>query len=398
MAGNRSLMFQQRKKTTQFDDLPRDLKIEIFCKLPYKYLMRCKCVSKEWFFLISRPNPCFLGWWTFMYSSFNGKRLKSACKDSDSVFKSHRFSFNFLPCYRRSKKKNMHVVHALKDLFLCFATHAVGLVEYYICNPLTQEWRALPPTKHGNNFCAHLMCDSHDGSKKFKVLQVLREISSHDILVLQIFSSGKWVQHNIKLKTHFRTHLIIKLIVCNGTLYAITRSLHTGILAVDLNSSSGYHNHVIKLPKVRSFQQHKIGPSLRVRQGRLCAVRVAIRTVPVLYIWELKKNHSVEVEGDEWNLLHCVSLARMKTTINREWFYNIVQRRLPLVDGEYNLFKILDFHPIDENVVYLRLHGRVASYDMVSKVLRFHPEFNFSDQKRLFPVVLPWLATPLHEW
>nr|CAB3503873.1 unnamed protein product [Digitaria exilis] len=46
----------QGSKHRVVTDLPKDLLVEIFSRVPYKSLCRCRCLSRSWHALCSDPN------------------------------------------------------------------------------------------------------------------------------------------------------------------------------------------------------------------------------------------------------------------------------------------------------------------------------------------------------
>ncbi|KAK9923885.1 hypothetical protein M0R45_032283 [Rubus argutus] len=165
------------------DDLPDAILVEILCRLPCnKLIFQYKCVSKRWVSLISAPyfirlylhlqrdlqKPILTTLVTFNHY-FKSQDEYLFISSDEPVFKSiaSNFSLSFLPCYQDPKvlrnlghehpwrrlKKRGHlkavglvppvVVGTYKDLVLCSPTRDLG--DYYICNPYTKQWTALPP-------------------------------------------------------------------------------------------------------------------------------------------------------------------------------------------------------------------------------------------------------------
>ncbi|KAJ4831859.1 hypothetical protein Tsubulata_025842 [Turnera subulata] len=69
------------------------------------------------------------------------------------LLETKRFDLGFLPCFRPRRKpgsgnRGVHVRIAAtcNDMLLCHSTHPGDMARrvYYLCNPLTKKWRALP--------------------------------------------------------------------------------------------------------------------------------------------------------------------------------------------------------------------------------------------------------------
>ncbi|KAJ7953624.1 F-box protein [Quillaja saponaria] len=73
------------------------------------------------------------------------KKKPCFTNSNEPVFSSPGFSLDFLPCYRANETCPIHIVGTSKDLMLCCESKFSLRVVYYICNPLTKHWVALPP-------------------------------------------------------------------------------------------------------------------------------------------------------------------------------------------------------------------------------------------------------------
>ncbi|KAL6142473.1 hypothetical protein ACLB2K_060753 [Fragaria x ananassa] len=145
--------------TINIEDLPDPLLFEILLRLPAKSAARYKCVSKRWFALIShhtffsrflclqrdKRNPLPLEPTLILLDSDKGFLATSELP----VFETGSFSLDFLPCYQTARTKKLVefdspvVVASCNDLVLCCALMLQR--DYYICNPYTKQWTAIPP-------------------------------------------------------------------------------------------------------------------------------------------------------------------------------------------------------------------------------------------------------------
>ena len=217
--------FKHPKSRTRITDLDDNLVIEILSHLPYQYVMVGKSVCKLWNSLVSTPyfvrrflrhrllipNRSVMEEerpWTFLYTQGEGLQLTS----THSVFKSDGFSFSFVPCYQPQNFEPIGVVSNFNDLVLCCELKVKQSV-YYICNPITMQFVALPPApidQESLRLCVDFICEpyyqkhqnphQHDdvdvvlnAQYRFWVMRVQKFIyTSNRELTLEIFSSEFW--------------------------------------------------------------------------------------------------------------------------------------------------------------------------------------------------------------
>ncbi|KAL6139098.1 hypothetical protein ACLB2K_064375 [Fragaria x ananassa] len=145
--------------TINIEDLPDPLLFEILLRLPAKSAARYKCVSKRWFALISH-HTLFSRFLCLQRDKRNPLPMEPTLifLDDDKgffatselpVFETGSFSLDFLPCYQTARTKKLVefdspvVVATCNDLVLCCALMLQR--DYYICNPYTKQWTAIPP-------------------------------------------------------------------------------------------------------------------------------------------------------------------------------------------------------------------------------------------------------------
>lgn len=156
------------KLKTNIDDLPDFVLVEILYRLPHnKFVFQCKCVCKRWFSLISDEKfLCHFLWIqslqnqklepmgsTLIFRDAKDKREFSILPELElPMFKTHNFSLRFLPCFEAPEYIETDddivdepiIVGTCNDLVLCCET-IIFQRNYYICNPYTKQWTALPP-------------------------------------------------------------------------------------------------------------------------------------------------------------------------------------------------------------------------------------------------------------
>ncbi|CAN0892206.1 hypothetical protein LINGRAHAP2_LOCUS17429, partial [Linum grandiflorum] len=118
--------------------LGEDLLEEILIRLPNpKSSCRCKAVCKPWKSIISDPsfNRRFIA---HHRSKYQTPSLFIPSHDPQSIL-------SFLPIPDKIRPK-LRVFDCFKDLLLCGFSEAFGELErsYFVCNPFTKQWIALP--------------------------------------------------------------------------------------------------------------------------------------------------------------------------------------------------------------------------------------------------------------
>ncbi|PRQ42402.1 putative F-box domain-containing protein [Rosa chinensis] len=197
---------------TTFNDLPDFVLVEILCRLPpnYKFSFQCKCVSKRWLSLLS--DPYFAARFQRLQldeskpvittlTLWNNCSFKRTITSKNPVFNTIDFSLSFLPCYKHQERRV--VLGAHKDLLLCCATRYYQC-DYYICNPYTKQWFALPPSPQVHQTLPHVgfvvqELEGQDSSAitysiipnaqyNWRVVRIIPNLSKLNFLV-EIFSS-----------------------------------------------------------------------------------------------------------------------------------------------------------------------------------------------------------------
>lgn len=170
--------------TANMEDLGNDLLAEILHRLTYKESRRCMCVCTTWLLLASQPSflkklmifnhlhnkvqqqPYLIVNLTDQNNNisneFRGGRGFDQEEDKDSKGRVLDRSLDFLP---RREGEVIRVLRVSGDLFLCGQSkmsfppqraHSGDGEDYYyyICNPITRQWVALPPRSraYGSNF------------------------------------------------------------------------------------------------------------------------------------------------------------------------------------------------------------------------------------------------------
>ncbi|PRQ35547.1 putative F-box domain-containing protein [Rosa chinensis] len=156
----------------KIDDLPDFLLVEILCRLPSKeFVFQCKCVSKHWLNLISDPYLIgrFLHLQRFHKQTPIAHSLIDRRGEEFPTPGTTQSSSNLLaPLFERlmgfhGLKEKPYIVGTCNDLVLCCQTrHDQDQLDFYICNPCTRKWIALPPTTRSRtNVPVGFICDRY---------------------------------------------------------------------------------------------------------------------------------------------------------------------------------------------------------------------------------------------
>ncbi|KAJ4846501.1 hypothetical protein Tsubulata_004028 [Turnera subulata] len=226
---------------SSIQELPDSLLMEIILRLPsMKFAIQCQLVCKNWHSLISTP---------FFLKSLKDRLLarfsliliriprsdsepfpvQHVISCSNQIGQSPGFNLEFLPCFESGR---LRIAASYNDLLLCHHDDFQDRI-YYLCNPLTQQWVAIPPfpDKYQKTWRIindvgmgiGLMCDE----KKFMVVRIHAQQNIQSFNA-EIFSSetNQWREVTIEHPYNHRFHLKLYLSVnyqsvfCwNGTVF-----------------------------------------------------------------------------------------------------------------------------------------------------------------------------------
>lgn len=420
----RKQKFVESVSSSVFDKLTDELLIETLIRLPLKPANICKCVSRRFRSLIS--SSYFVRCYVNHHQVDNSFALYYQSKPTFHnmirpslmgidiafgfpIFESPGFSLTFLACSEQQKQETLQYLASNNGLVLCCAALRRPIV-YFVCNPLTKQWVALPPppsnvkTVYVGFICnPQYSCDddhqgggeSEMGSKTtYKVVRIdvvncesPRQLSG--TLKLEIFCSvsGRWTEeyfmssstsdHELFYGWNYRCP---SAVVCDGLLHWDTLS-NCGIFTYDPYNGECRTielPHEIRKP-VWAFK-HCLGES----SGRLRYANFSWDDTNYR-VWELKDYGN----GGEWLLLHKVHLDEMKSTVQTI---------------NKDCMGMLSPHPLNQDILFFwcRSSCRIVEYNMGNKLLQL-PCF-LRDAKIMsllspmfFPFVLPcWpIALPL---
>lgn len=396
------------------DDLPDVVLVEILCRLPcYKFVSRCKLVSKRWYTLMS--NAYFIG--RFLCLQRDHKKTPVMCtliNRSGYEFLS-RISASANPLsslFKRLKSfyhlKEPVMVSTYNDLVLCCASKCEQR-DYYICNPYTLQCVRLPPPPQVDWLVpVGFICDHHyyncekddiiqlNAEYRCKVMRLIfpygQEIACKKFKV-QIFSSetGEWRESIVTSPLDFNFHFINfeAHFIYNGMLFwggACYGNFLIGLDPFMIDSSSGangddhYECRLVDIELDRRFMFECLG----TYRGclRMCDYNSATRVFSVRDLNEEEIFHGGTVK---------------LCTENRK-VYSLDKEMMPDNDPTGNL--MLGFDPYNDDILYLQRGGDrgIVKCDIHtrewSKIAEKHRKRRI-ESCVYFPLVLLWWPTPV---
>ncbi|XP_062021225.1 uncharacterized protein LOC133737736 [Rosa rugosa] len=396
------------------EDLLDYLLVEILCRLPCKFVLRCKCVCKSWSTLISHP----------YFESRRALYLQDNCDNeqipmfvehsyplADSTTELFTIDSKQTPPQLRAidfRPSKLVVVATYNDLILLCETLGF-LMNYYICNPYTKQWVALPPTILSplTDVDVGFICDSDYRCRIVRFLEYEAEPTFP--LKVETFSSetGKWKESVVLRPQWFRpAHLkhSTPALAYDGTLYWLGRSgflIGLEPFKLDNNNNHNYHYcHFICGPRswfAAFYNPYNYTDCLGVCRGcvRMCRLYTLSRFI--LYVWELKEDSDRQVEG--------VGGEMMKWCLKDRVFLDQLESN----NRMSNRYRALDLDPNDEDILYLlrktiisgpeyHTHSDIVTCNIRTKtVIDISPMLPFSNswtEIKAFPFMLPWLRWP----
>ncbi|KAF7136228.1 hypothetical protein RHSIM_Rhsim08G0237800 [Rhododendron simsii] len=388
-----------------FDRLTEELVIEALQRLPLNDANRCKCVCKRWFNSISSsyfarcynrhrfsfPPPFAL---FFQYKNtyrwevpVNLRGIQLANNGyNHPVLNSSGFSLSFLPPSSSSSQPSdpVRFLASSNGLVLC-STTIVNQKLYYVCNPLTVHWVALPPppTCHKRVGIGFISTPDFDNGiiSRFKVMRIpeLEKRSRlYTDLSLEIFSSetGEWTDFVISWHEPVFSCFFLRdsAVVCNGMLH--WRHVYLDhIFAYDPNKTANYQEfRTILIPKERWYGAIVLfGES----QGHL---RYAEFDQGTFGVWELE-----DYSSGEWSLVH--KFHQSEIVVRED------PRLAKFMTPNSDFIMMLAFHPTEGEVMFLYWRQNIIECNMRSRSLKWlcslaEPTASIHDT--IFPYVLPW--------
>ncbi|XP_057973132.1 F-box protein At5g07610-like [Malania oleifera] len=352
---------QEFAETSIEDLLDDNLLLEIFSRLDVQSVLLCRAVTKRWFSLISDPHfihrllhrheslsksqPFTLLFQSDLYQpNLNKDTIRRVGFNylNSSVLKSfsnRRGPFlNFLPI----SNEKVRIEASVNDLLLisCLRHEEKGspLYRYYVCNPVTRQWRLLPLGRLSKERpLVAVVCNPAQPSN-YKVVRVCSQFK------VEIFSSqsGEWSRSFPVSSRSLHRPRIRSLVAGNPMLYWLIgdRQNFCSIAAYDPFSNPSQCK-IIDAPTAVSedpIYNHVLG----VSRGRLLLVEMTLPSevhVHLLRIWELEDYSNA---GTTWCNTYNISFGSFSA-------------------------RFLANDPCDENVFFIKWEDYVLQCDMQTR-------------------------------
>ncbi|KAM5581113.1 hypothetical protein ABKV19_010371 [Rosa sericea] len=410
----------------EIDDLPDVVLVEILCRLPcYKFVSKCKCVSKRWCNVMS--GPYFLGRFLRLQSdreqtpiirtliTNRGEefltRMSSSTKPLALLFERLMSSHHL--------EQEPAVVATYNDLVLCCTTGDYYQRDYYICNPCTIQWVPVPPPPRVYRYTPvgficdlpYYSCTKDDQGGSFiqvnaeyrcRIVRLILRKRSVSKLKVQIFSSdtGEWITSTISIPSGFISDTVPleRSFSYNGMLYFVgdeagdqnflmgldpfminNSNSALSLSSTSLNSTNGddiidhYKCRFIRFDDPDSFILRYLGEY----RGCLHMCDYHYHT-STFFVRELKEE---EMHGGAGKLCLEGMMKDYSLDIKMVLGYDIVD------------LQFLD--PNNEDILYMYVGKDIVRYNIQTrdwlKLVENIPYRN----SFLFPIVLPWWPTPV---
>ncbi|KAL6269342.1 hypothetical protein ACE6H2_026253 [Prunus campanulata] len=364
------------------------------------------------------------------------RKFFSMSSEPDHQPHEHELSLSFLPCFQADivdpYKGEPVVVGAYNDLILCCATTYYQR-DYYICNPYTKQWDALPPPPRrgrqgglgGRHKCVMVgfICDPYDRKQaaagqerysrrsvniqlnhnlinveyRYKVVRInddeleFPEVSGE--FYLEIFSSetDKWTQGRVNSLRRFSFSKLAPYpgVAHNGSLYWWS-DVEGFTVGLDLYSprdqlgDSIYLFRYIDKPEIESGRFDFLSECGGGGGGclRMCVFSSTnldhddpAHTLGAVSVWELKDDGHGVWDWD-WEGHGQVKETAKWCLVDTAFMFDLISAN-PLIknwnDEHHRRTKrvlVLAFDPNNEDVLYLQLFGRIVMYNIGARTLK----------------------------
>ncbi|XP_059631645.1 F-box protein At5g03970-like [Cornus florida] len=381
-----------------------DLVNEILLRLPLHSVFKFKCVSKTWNRLISGPIFCV------NYQSHRKNSLSPLLGFFRGTLANDRstLQLSFLPNCKERKVTNLDYIEnylvresSPEGLIFCSLKFVPRL--YYVCNPVKNQWFALPTPNNGHDpSFVNLSCEecSKDGVVHFKVIAAFfekEEPATYDRIHIEAFSSrtGKWSESFLTSPSEFSRRKSNGGRSIDGIFYW---RVSGHFAAYDPNMGEN-RLWLIRFPDRCCKREQSM--KFILGQSPDGCLRFAIDEEDQFRVWVLKKKLSSyslchTVPSSEWTLKEVVGYKKLNL-IN----YNATSRN-PYIRRLKKYPRLDSFHPRNSKLVYIRRGSVMFCYDFETRRverIQYHVNGTVMANDRLVPYFdPPWRPSlpPLH--
>ncbi|KAI5328363.1 hypothetical protein L3X38_027760 [Prunus dulcis] len=398
------------------DDLPEVLLVEIICRLScIKLVFQCKCVSKHWCELISSSH--FVGQYVRRQRDLKTPILGTVVVDNGTFFRMEDedglMSLQLPVISEAAPEQKLFVVGACNDLVLCCPSK-VDQRDYYICNPYTKKWVALPPPPRIHNWVSvGFICDPYynynssstfDDEISINAEYRWRVVRLRQEFYVDIFFSetGEW-RESANVVCGLRNYFDIKTagVACNGKLY-FSGSDHASSYILELdpfqdisNISTTNGNHII-VDKCR-FSLAPLDMSSEGRGYAISMYRVLGACRGHLRVSEFVLGNHLSV----WELDAGDDNLKWRLVVDKVPFFQMdssYHDDVSMTPIDEVAKTAIAFHPTIEDTIHVEAHKVIrwnfgaGMFELVPKIRGRDGSWNLN---YIHPFVLPWWPTPV---
>ncbi|KAL6224803.1 hypothetical protein ACLB2K_003658 [Fragaria x ananassa] len=299
-----------------FEDLPQDMKFDIFARLPaVKLLLRLRCVCKSWHTLISSPS--FIGAYhkrnVLMPSSSEYLLIGSAeNKKCFSLFSAETYDKCLdLELPTHGVGLDFGVAGSCHGL-VCISTRSYSPTSeapVYLWNPSIRKLRRLPEGIIGLSRPIYVAFGFQPGENDYKVVRIVREEeSTSDVYQVEVYSlrlnSWRRVNSAIQFSNFFTVSMSPEGgVYCNGVIYKVVIEEPTYPICLPPKPMAvRVRNCILAFDtSTEVFRKIELPTELAGLDNALCVSRFYSRSSLSADIWVLGKD-------DTWKVHHTIHL------------------------------------------------------------------------------------------
>ncbi|CAL9029382.1 unnamed protein product [Prunus brigantina] len=412
------------------DDLPEVLLVDIICRLScIKFVFQCKCVSKRWCELISSSH--FVGQYVRHQRDLKTPILGTVVVDNGTFFRVENedglmiedglMNLQLPVISEAAAEQKLFVVGACNDLVLCCPSE-LDQRDYYICNPYTKKWVALPPPPRIHNWVSvGFICDpyynynsssSFDDDVSINAEYRWRVVRLRQEFYVDIFFSetGEWRESaNVVCGLRNYFDIVTAGVACNGKLY-FSGSDHASSYILELDPFQGISNistsngdgdgdgdgdHII-VDKCR-FSLAPVDMSSEVRDDSLPMYQVLGACRGHLRVTEFVLGNHLCV----WELDAGDDNLKWRLVVDKVPFFELDSSDyddVSLTPLDQCAKFAIGFHPSIEDTIYVDAM-KIIRWNFGARMFEFVPEIRSRGMRWnlnfIHPFVLPWWPTPV---
>ncbi|KAL6615051.1 hypothetical protein ACP70R_037321 [Stipagrostis hirtigluma subsp. patula] len=411
MEGERSLPLRSRSAAVDasMDVLCDTLMVEeVLPRLLPKSLICLGAVSRRYHALTLRPDFAARYWpraGVFLqpigiYEELRPRFLTGSVSREPSTESFSGADLSFLPGPSAREKDYLRRVGAQSGIVLMHSTAGLLLcsrgrihpVHFYVCNPVTWQWVALPelpwPSHQWQSGLLTVDTKGDGAVERFKVVLFNHPIHWRDeggCFDLRLFSSdtGLWEIMRLQPPVPTGVGLYLTLLGQSGTVYWSQYTLNGHTLAYN---SENHTFRFIPLPDRGADGQW----NWIIGEDKRGGLRFARSNSSVLEVWNTQKE-----SGDGmWMLVQRVSIAELleRNPQVDAFLCCKLQKDYDALINRNQCLKLLSFHPTNDDIIFLRMPGALASCSVKHGTMNLQCTYKSSSEPSdsdMYPYVHP---------